>query len=109
MRARRGRFTAWIVTFCVLLIFTASLVEVTHLCESAGGQTRRDVASRSSRQTGSGICEICATSHHASTPMLTSVAVSFAALVNVPLVAVQPLSRLQAFTMDVRPPPFLSL
>jgi len=109
IRAPRRRFATLMATLCVALVFIASLVEVSHYCESDPGSAKRQTTSQTSHRRGSGICEICATSHQVSSPTVTSPAVLFFVSVSVPLVPVQPLSRLQQFTMDVRPPPPVSL
>jgi hypothetical protein len=109
IRIRQKRFAALMSTLCIVLLFGASLIEATHFCESGPSGRSRQLASQTSHPNASGICELCATSHQASIPTGTCVAVSLCAVESVPLVPAQTFSRQQSFTMDVRPPPSVSL
>ncbi len=105
-RRPRGRLVVCTAAVCVVVLLAASVVEAAHFCELFEGSATAQASALASPGTAPRICLICATAHQVSMgAAATSLSPTFVETASTPLVAVQPDSRLQAFTMDVRPPP----
>ncbi len=101
-----GRWSRLLAGVCLALLLVASTVEAAHFCGLNGSRSAVQAAAPGADTGSPGFCVICATAHQASmSAAVAHVAPTTAVVATTLLTAVQSRSRLQVFTMDVRPPP----
>ncbi len=103
---RRRQSVVFTAVVCVVMLVAASQVEAAHFCQLTAAAAGRQASAQESEGAAPRICPICATAHQASMGAAqTPAPPTFEVTASAAPVAPQPHSRLQVFTLDVRPPP----
>ncbi len=103
---RRRQSVVFLALVCIVTLVAASQVEAAHFCQLTAAAAGREASAQQSEGAAPRICPICATAHQASMGAAqTPAPPTFEVTASAAPVAPQPHSRLQVFTLDVRPPP----